>query len=89
MGPVALDLARHRGLKEEIEYADKILIIAVLAILITAPIGSIIITLLGPRLLTKVDDANGRTITKEENEVTLEATKEDEKPLESGSVNRT
>lgn len=88
MGPVALDLARHNGLPDEIQHASKILIIAVLAILITAPIGSIIITLLGPKLLTKVDVANGRTITKEENEVTLEA-KEDEKPLELCSPNRT
>jgi len=33
----------------------KVLIVAVLAILMTAPIGSVLITLLGPRLLTKTN----------------------------------
>lgn len=51
MGPVAL----HRvGLTEpDHTYAEKVLMICVLSIILTAPTGAIIITLSGPRLLTK------------------------------------
>nr|CAD7429438.1 unnamed protein product [Timema monikensis] len=53
LGPIALDLARNLDAKDNIVLADKVLIVAVLAIMITAPLGAIVITLFGPRLLNK------------------------------------
>lgn len=38
---------------EEYEYANKILMVCILSIMITAPTGAILITISGPRLLTK------------------------------------
>ena len=69
LGPVALDnLYDSVGSGQLDENSDlyktrqalglKVLTIAVLVILITAPIGSIAITLAGPRLLKKKADAN-------------------------------
>ncbi len=62
LGPVALDTLYSSGMDEtddvfieRKELGLKVLTIAVLVILITAPIGSIAITLAGPRLLTKDD----------------------------------
>lgn len=43
---------------KEHDYADKILTMCVLSIMVTAPTGAILITLLGPRLLTKVKIPN-------------------------------
>lgn len=37
----------------EKSYAEKVLMICVLSIILTAPTGAILITLLGPKLLTK------------------------------------
>lgn len=42
-----------QGESKEHEYGEKILTVCVLSIMITAPIGAILITLLGPKLLTK------------------------------------
>lgn len=55
LGPVALDAVRQRSPKSEgdFDYATKVLMMCVLSILVTAPLGAIIITLTGPRLLTK------------------------------------
>lgn len=53
LGPVALDEVRKLHLEEYEGYANTVLIIAVLSILITAPVGAILITVLGPRLLEK------------------------------------
>nr|CAD7578322.1 unnamed protein product [Timema californicum] len=53
LGPIALDLARNLDAKDSIVLADKVLMVAVLAIMITAPLGAIVITLFGPRLLNK------------------------------------
>jgi hypothetical protein len=39
--------------EEERVYAEHVLVICVLSILLTAPVGAIIITLSGPRLLRK------------------------------------
>ena len=62
LGPVALDSLYNSDLDETSElYQErkalglKVLTIAVLVILITAPIGAIAITLTGPRLLNKTD----------------------------------
>lgn len=53
VGPQALDyvLTNNKGPEME-DYAKKVLAIAVLSILLTAPIGAIFIALLGPVLLT-------------------------------------
>ena len=53
LAPVALDQAMALNEEQNISYANILLIIGVLSILITAPLGSIVITTLGPRLLTK------------------------------------
>ncbi|XP_068084863.1 sodium/hydrogen exchanger 9B2 isoform X2 [Anabrus simplex] len=55
LGPVALDLARKKGEDASIvEYASQVLTIAVLSILLTAPVGAVGIYLAGPRLLNRV-----------------------------------
>nr|XP_054773082.1 sodium/hydrogen exchanger 9B2-like [Lytechinus pictus] len=52
IGSVALDTARDRGNEEELEiYGIQLLTVAVLSILFTAPLGAILISLTGPRLL--------------------------------------
>ncbi|XP_073897564.1 sodium/hydrogen exchanger 9B2 [Castor canadensis] len=66
IGSVALDTARSHGDKQLEEYGMDVLTVAFLAILITAPIGSLLIGLLGPRLLQKSehqneDEAQGET----------------------------
>ena len=52
IGALALDKAREIGNNpEEVELGKKILTLAVLSILITAPIGAAIIAITGPMLL--------------------------------------
>ncbi|XP_012510831.1 PREDICTED: mitochondrial sodium/hydrogen exchanger 9B2 [Propithecus coquereli] len=58
IGSVALDTARSHGEKQLEEYGMDVLTVAFLGILITAPIGSLLIGLLGPRLLQKVEHQN-------------------------------
>ncbi|XP_067013952.1 sodium/hydrogen exchanger 9B2 [Anabrus simplex] len=58
IGPVALDQAIALHQPEDKPYAMVILIIAVLAILATAPLGAVLITLMGPRLLKHQADSN-------------------------------
>lgn len=54
LGPVALDTVRNYASDSpEKYYAGIILMICVTSIIITAPVGAIIITFLGPKLLTK------------------------------------
>ncbi|XP_072112658.1 sodium/hydrogen exchanger 9B2-like isoform X1 [Mobula birostris] len=53
IGSVALDMARIRNEKTAVEYGMIVLTVAFLGILNTAPIGAVIIGLLGPRLLQK------------------------------------
>lgn len=66
IGPVLLDQLRQKKIEDQlmIKYATNILTIAVLSILITAPIGAIGITFTGPFLLNKV--APGEDCAKEE-----------------------
>jgi NhaP-type Na+/H+ or K+/H+ antiporter len=54
LAPVPMDsvLEENRP-EEEREYAEHVLVICVLSILLTAPVGAIIITLTGPRFLKK------------------------------------
>ncbi|XP_042557591.1 sodium/hydrogen exchanger 9B2 isoform X2 [Dipodomys spectabilis] len=64
IGSVALDAARAHGEKQLEEYGMDVLTVAFLAILLTAPIGSLLIGLLGPRLLQKFqneDEVQGET----------------------------
>ncbi|XP_067006988.2 sodium/hydrogen exchanger 9B2 isoform X2 [Anabrus simplex] len=53
LGPVALDMVRTLGRQEEAHVASQVLTLSVMAILLTAPAGAALITLLGTRLLTK------------------------------------
>lgn len=53
MGPLPLDQAEQFGDEKDEEYGLKVLTLAVMAILITAPIGAIGIQLSAPRLLEK------------------------------------
>lgn len=55
---MALDTARVHGEKQLEAYGMDVLTVAFLAILITAPIGSLLIGLLGPRLLQKFEHQN-------------------------------
>lgn len=54
LGPVALrHVLSNNGTKDEERYADIILMICIFSIILTAPLGAIIISISGPRLLTK------------------------------------
>jgi len=54
LAPVAMDSVREGNRPEEERvYAEHVLVICVLSILLTAPVGAILITLSGPRLLKK------------------------------------
>nr|XP_014339802.1 PREDICTED: mitochondrial sodium/hydrogen exchanger 9B2-like [Latimeria chalumnae] len=55
IGSVALDTARTRGDTVLEEYGMDILTVAFLGILITAPLGALIIGVAGPRLLQKLN----------------------------------
>lgn len=51
LGPLTLGFVQENS--EEYGYAEKILMVCVLSIMLTAPTGAILITIGGPRLLTK------------------------------------
>ncbi|VEN37222.1 unnamed protein product [Callosobruchus maculatus] len=51
LGPVTLGVVAVNSVEHE--YAEKILSVCILSIILTAPTSAILITLLGPRLLTK------------------------------------
>ncbi|XP_051982698.1 sodium/hydrogen exchanger 9B2-like [Xyrauchen texanus] len=53
IGSTALDMARSKNDLELQKYGMDVLTVAVLSILITAPIGALVIGLLGPRMLQK------------------------------------
>jgi NhaP-type Na+/H+ or K+/H+ antiporter len=53
IGPIALDFVREKGDPRDKELATLVLTIAVLSILITAPLGAIAISMTGPKLLNK------------------------------------
>ncbi|XP_042791726.1 sodium/hydrogen exchanger 9B2 isoform X2 [Panthera tigris] len=69
IGSVALDTARSHGEKQLEEYGMDVLTVAFLSILITAPIGSLLIGLLGPRLLQKAEHQNKNEEVQEETSV--------------------
>ncbi|XP_048509188.1 sodium/hydrogen exchanger 9B2 [Athalia rosae] len=51
LGPVTLDYVMENT--EEKRYADTVLLMCILSIIVTAPIGAIVISITGPKLLTK------------------------------------
>ena len=53
LGPIALDLARQLNAKDSIVLANNVLVLSVLAIILTAPLGAILMTKLAPRWLVK------------------------------------
>ncbi|XP_067004153.2 sodium/hydrogen exchanger 9B2 isoform X2 [Anabrus simplex] len=53
LGPVTLDSVREANNPQETQYAETVLMICVLSILVTAPLGAVLITVSGPRLLKK------------------------------------
>lgn len=53
LGPVCLKRLNESNTPEERHYAEVILMVCILSIVVTAPIGAILISILGPRLLTK------------------------------------
>lgn len=57
IGSTALDMARTKDDKQLQKYGMDVLTVAVLAILLTAPVGALIIGLAGPRLLQKPKDS--------------------------------
>ncbi|XP_068445222.1 sodium/hydrogen exchanger 9B2 isoform X2 [Clinocottus analis] len=59
IGSTALDMAREKGDTELQKYGMDVLTVAVLAILLTAPVGALLIGLTGPRLLQKPKSACG------------------------------
>ncbi|PSN36209.1 hypothetical protein C0J52_07302 [Blattella germanica] len=61
IGPVALDVARKLNSEVDEYYGSIVLMIAVLSILITAPIGAVLITVLGPRLLHRDEKCASET----------------------------
>ena len=67
LGPLALDTAKTLGSDradgpELITYGEIVLTVAVLVILITAPIGAIVIRLLGPKWLSKGSENNSEDV---------------------------
>ncbi|KAM9330487.1 sodium/hydrogen exchanger 9B2 [Gastrophryne carolinensis] len=72
IGSVALDTARGAGIKQLEDYGMDILTIAFLAIIITAPIGALVIGLTGPKMLHRSE-----TMLKSEESIQAERGTED------------
>lgn len=53
LGPQLARKLKDESSPEEKNYADIILMVCILSIVLTAPIGAILISITGPRLLTK------------------------------------
>ncbi|KAG4068619.1 hypothetical protein HA402_002310 [Bradysia odoriphaga] len=53
LGPIALDMARQLDSEKHIAYANIILVISALAIMLTAPLGAVLMTKLAPSWLQK------------------------------------
>jgi solute carrier family 9B (sodium/hydrogen exchanger), member 1/2 len=56
IGPIALDMARELKRTDTYDYANTVLIISVLAIILTAPLGAVFMSKLAPRWLQKQQD---------------------------------
>jgi solute carrier family 9B (sodium/hydrogen exchanger), member 1/2 len=44
---------RTNGTKEELQYAKTVIMICILSIILTAPLGAVLIAITGPRFLNK------------------------------------
>lgn len=53
LGPAALDLARSLNATDELERAQTVLIVTVVAIILTAPLGALLMVKLAPKWLKK------------------------------------
>lgn len=62
IGSTALDMARTKNNEELQKYGMDVLTVAVLAILLTAPVGALIIGLTGPYLLQKPKNSCGERV---------------------------
>lgn len=60
LGPAAVDLVRSMNDNELSENANTVFIVCVISILLTAPVGAVLIATTGPRLLSKADSASNR-----------------------------
>uniref|UniRef100_H2Z5K9 Cation/H+ exchanger transmembrane domain-containing protein n=1 Tax=Ciona savignyi TaxID=51511 RepID=H2Z5K9_CIOSA len=69
IGPVALDTAKKAGASEYfINIAEQVLTVAVLSILITAPLGAAAIGLSGPKLLDRTEEGHDSHVEGSEDE---------------------
>lgn len=59
LGPIALDLARKLNSSEHIELANSVLVVSVLAIVLTAPLGAVLMIRLAPVWLQNSVVSNG------------------------------
>lgn len=57
LGPVMLKRLSPHSTDKERYYADTVMMICILSIVVTAPIGAFLISITGPRLLTKTKQA--------------------------------
>lgn len=55
IGPIALDLARGKD-EEQVTYAKTVLVCSVIAIVLTAPLGAVLMEKLAPHWLKKAED---------------------------------
>lgn len=53
LGPVMLKRLNSNHSDEEQHYAELIMMVCILSIVVTAPLGAILISITGPRFLTK------------------------------------
>lgn len=53
LGPVMLKRLTSDSTPAERQYGEQILMVSILSIVVTAPLGALLTTILGPRLLTK------------------------------------
>jgi solute carrier family 9B (sodium/hydrogen exchanger), member 1/2 len=58
LGPAVLEVATNNKNLEHIEYSRTIVMVCIISILLTAPAGAIIVSLSGPKLLTKAKPSN-------------------------------
>lgn len=58
LGPVALDMARRVNDEESEIIANEVVIIAVISILLTSPLGAVLIMELGPKFLHRTPPEN-------------------------------
>ncbi|VVC43995.1 Hypothetical protein CINCED_3A025739 [Cinara cedri] len=58
LGPAVLEIASHDGNQEIIKFAQTIVTACIISIMLTAPVGAIIVSLSGSKLLTKAKPDN-------------------------------